>query len=109
MIRSLGGAPRKYGILYRRIIDFAVVRNSRRIATIKKLIGMSLEELKEEREESVKGPIAAVVQLNDARLEDLSWLALSHGLTVEHTIKKYIKEYYDLMKGTKENGGGSRP
>lgn len=103
MILSLGGGPRKYGILYRRIIDFATVRYKRRIATIKRLVGKSLARLKEEREESVRGPIAAVVQLTDAHLENLNWLALSHGLTIEHTIKKYIREYYDLMKGTKRN------
>ena len=101
MIRSMGGSPRKYSILYRRIIEFAAVQNSRRIATIKRLIGKSLAKLKEEREEYARGPIAAVAQLTDAQLENLNWLALSHGLTIEHTIKKYIREYYELMKGTK--------
>ena len=103
MIRSVGGAPRKYGIIYRRIIDYATIKNKRRIAAIKRLVGMSLEELKDTRANSVRGPIHTVVHLTDAQLENLNWLALSHGLTIEHTIKKYIREYYDLMKGTKRN------
>ena len=101
MIRSMGGSPRKYSILYRRIIEFAAVQNSRRIVTIKRLIGKSLAKLKEERKEYARGPIAAVAQLTDAQLENLNWLALSHGLTLEHIIKKSIKDYYYMMKGTK--------
>lgn len=103
MIRSLGGGPRKYGILFRMVIDFATVRYKRRIATIKRLVGKSLARLKEERENSTRGPIAAVVQLSDVQLVNLNWLALSHGLTVEQTVKKYILEYYNLMKGAKQN------
>ena len=109
MIRGLGGASRKYGIIYRRIIDFATIQNKRRIKAIKRLVGKSLSELQEERENSRRGPIHTIVHLTDKQMEDLHWLALSHGLTLEHTIKKYIKEYYDLMKGTKQNGGGARP
>ena len=101
MVQSLGGVSRKCGILYRRIIEFAAVRNSPRITTIKGLVGKSLAELKVEREKFVRGPIKATVHLNDELLENLNWLALSHGLTLEHIIKKSIKDYYYMMKGTK--------
>ena len=99
MVRSLGGGPRKNGILLRKIIDYATGLNSKRIRTIKKLIGMSLEELQTARAGSTRGPISTVVHLTDTQLDNLRWLALSHGLTIEQTIKKYLREYYQIMKG----------
>ena len=99
MVRELGGEFGKYGILYRKIIDFAIRRHPSRIKSMRQLIGMSLEDLRKAREKASRGPIDAVVQLTPKQYEKLNWLALSRGMTIEQTIKDCIFEYYKIMKG----------
>ena len=101
MVRELGGVSGKYGILYRKIIDFAIHRHPSRIKSMRQLLGMSLEDLRKAREKASRGPITTVVHLAPKKYEKLVWLALSRGMTIEQTIKDCIFEYYNLMRGQK--------
>lgn len=82
----------------RKIVDFGIRKNAARIAAMKKVLGISLDEWTKRMNEYGKGPCYLNTLISRESGENLRWLALANGMSINATVMSLLREYRSITQ-----------
>ena len=82
----------------RKIVDFGIRKNATRIAAMKKVLGISLDEWTKRMNEYGKGPCYLNILISRESGDNLRWLALANGMSINATVMALLREYRSITQ-----------
>jgi len=82
----------------RKIVDFGIRKNAARIEAMKKVLGISLDEWTKRMNEYGKGPCYLNILISRESGDNLRWLALANGMSINATVMSLLREYRSITQ-----------